>query len=419
MKITHRVNSIIFIIYLFKPIGCVDKAAAEASKIVGVLTASLDDTIAQLQLSSDGWAVIVDDLAIRVTDIIDDNKDELLQVVKNDIVNTVDRFPGRVGIEFRCNSDFLRDRIIADLVRIKMRLIGGKPMDLVPSMCSVIPSAFILQNKPDVIDFFGYNLDRGKDVKIYMLHRNGFKEDVTFALSQPSHYHWVLNLGYNGLTPKDSSDKIVINWGNKEVSSIPIVHPEPKICQSIPFTIKNTTTPTFVPEKIEGDEIFGGNKVKINLVVFLRNDKNSVWASVTMLASEWEKDKDERSTDKTAAHGSKEFLIFQAPYGKEIEKIEGSKVLAFSRTYSTSVDNEEVLEPMESGMGSYRLFVNKKNQRVIGTYTGVQLIFTRIPIVLKEISNCVSSNAIYGLSKNQQKLILQKSAMKFQDIRGR
>jgi hypothetical protein len=91
-----------------------------AEKAVAVL----DKAIETLESESANWRMV-----------LEDTRDKLIQegqsTIANEVSNVLSRTVSDIGIEARCYTDFLRDRVKEDLVRIRAS-ITGEELSLTP-----------------------------------------------------------------------------------------------------------------------------------------------------------------------------------------------------------------------------------------------------------------------------------------------
>ncbi|GAB4032938.1 hypothetical protein GCM10028809_32930 [Spirosoma gilvum] len=377
------------------------KLSSTIKEVTNSLIQALDNSIDRLSSQSDDWRQEANDIAAQVTQLVGDSKDDILQTIKGDVINTVDRLPAKIGTEFRCDADFLRNRLKQDLQRIKAKLLGGNPPMLEPVLCDVVPSGVVMELKPNMVELFGYDLDRQKDVKVFLVNKTG-RQEVTGNLSQPSHYHWVLNVGSNGVPFTANSNEIVVQFGDREVSSIPVIQPRPKICASKSVNIANLNDIDFVPPKIKGDGDFAGHGPSCYASIQIQHDAKRIWATVSMDATEW--CGNSPCGDKTQARGQKDFQLWTAPEGFAIEKI-SSQISQTAQYIDTNHDPDQISEGGEL-VRTFR-FIGDTGGNEAGTRTSVHIDFNKLSVVLKETNDCVSTTEIARLPIDARTFVLK------------
>lgn len=233
MKKTHHIKvnsqgqrSIISILCLYIFIllsGCITPKlpSDEAVKV-------FDDAIDRLVASSDSWQ-----------DVLEDTRDELIKqgqsTLANEVSNVLSRAISDLSIEARCYTDFMRDRVKEDLIRMRAKLTGENP-SLTPVFCNPTPKTVDMNLPPErrpFVQISGYNLDAA-NVTIYLLDIQGQQSDVTFALGNPSRYLLTLNLGGNGVPLTNLSDKLIFVLSREETRSINIIQPFTPTPRSVP-----------------------------------------------------------------------------------------------------------------------------------------------------------------------------------------
>lgn len=147
----------------------------------------------------------------------------------NEVNNLLMRAPSQVGAEFRCDTDFLRARLGQDLASIKERFLGHPVQAKEPAFCNVVPlsvdTKLISEGRLSVLEFYGYDFDTSTSVEVLLETADGSRVPVTQHLSKPTHYHMTLNLGSNGVQLPAGARRFVLQWNNKEISTITISQP--------------------------------------------------------------------------------------------------------------------------------------------------------------------------------------------------
>jgi hypothetical protein len=95
-----------YLIFNFLLAGCIDFQPAVKS-VVEIL----DEAIVRMESQSISWQ-----------GVLEDTRDELIEnghtLVSNDVSNILSRAISDIGVEARCYTDFLRDRVKEDLIRL-------------------------------------------------------------------------------------------------------------------------------------------------------------------------------------------------------------------------------------------------------------------------------------------------------------
>ncbi len=170
---------------------------------------SIDNAVAVLDVNSEEWQQTLTDL---LDTAIADGSSAASALVRHEVTELLERGVAAVGGEFRCNVDFLADRIRQRLIRLKGMVLGQMVAPTPPAFCMVVPSAIETSLVPGTvpfIDFYGYDFDFGI-LEIYVEGDNGSLDDVTADLDIPTHYNMTLNLGANGVQLDSNSKRIVL-----------------------------------------------------------------------------------------------------------------------------------------------------------------------------------------------------------------
>ena len=193
----------------------------------------LDDAITRLEGQSISWQGVLEETRDRLID-------EGQSTIANEVSNVLSQTVSDVGIEARCYTDFLRDRVREDLIRIRATLTG-ETLTLRPVFCNPTPSIVDLNLPADRrthIEISGYNLDVA-NIQAQLVDNANQLSDVSNALASPSRYLLTLNLGSNGVPLDASSDKLlfVLPDGTKSVNII-----QPAAPTAVPQPVAYTVT---------------------------------------------------------------------------------------------------------------------------------------------------------------------------------
>lgn len=137
-----------------------------------------------------------------VTRVAHDFPEQVNETVRTSLQHLALRIVGQVGVEFRCNIDFLGARVLSVLIALRTELLGGPPAEpLPPALCSAVPAQISLRDAAEnrsEVSFYGYDLDHrdrnGNLVQVALLRRNGERYVVPeSAVGRTSHYQITLN----------------------------------------------------------------------------------------------------------------------------------------------------------------------------------------------------------------------------------
>jgi hypothetical protein len=338
--------------------------------------AVLDQAIAGLADESADWQIILQDAISSLTD-------EAHVALRSDLNMLLQRAPANIGTEFRCDIDFIRKRIRQDLINIKAKLLNLPVPDKEPALCAVVPlavDAALVPQDVNRVEFYGYDFDT---TPVQVLLRNGGTDvDVSGFLDRPTPYHLTLNLGGNGVQLSSASQRFLLKWKDREISSIGIIQPATPVCA----TDKEEFQPNsigYTPPHTRGDREFDGNGPDVDVTVSLSHTDNSVSALVTMSAVETE-------SDWTTASGSETFTFNYAPKpGWKISQILSQAESA--KQYRDDTHGDDTFAG--SGPVANYTFVGDTDGDDVGE-TSVKIDFAQITVELVENKNCVSALAV-------------------------
>ncbi len=242
----------------------------------------LDDAIDTLDSNSKQWQ-----------QVLRDTQRELVEAgqstLSNEVSNLLSKSLSDVGIEAKCYTDFMRDRVKDDLKRIRANLTN-ESITLKPVFCKPTPSSInfdlVEQGRVNSIEIAGYNLDSA-NIQVF-LDNGQRKYDFTTALAVPSRYLMTLNVGANGVRLTDKSNKIIFKQGQRIISTVNVIQPikrEKEIVYQIP-TLKR-----ICPRHIRGDRDFAGHgpNVTASAKIIVKNQRE-LFLQVYLNAKETQKD---------------------------------------------------------------------------------------------------------------------------------
>jgi hypothetical protein len=347
---------------------------SSTNKVVQVL----DQGISTLNSQSANWQEVLNK-------IIQDLPTDVSNTVKSDVSNLMQRTVASTSGEVRCDADFFRVRVQQWLQEIKAKYLGGNPPVIEPHLCSVVPGAIDMglpPNQRNLIEFFGYDFDQAQ-IQVFVKTNNGQLNNVSQYLQKQTHYHMTLNLGSNGVVLDANSQAIVLRWKNADISTISVIQPAPKVCE----TSYKEFTPnaiSYIPPHVgNGDTEFDGNGPNVYCSVSLLNYSDHIDVCIYM-------DARETQSDWTEARGTKQYTIFNADPDKTIEKI----VTPVSASFSYTDTNHDDDFFGGNGCVSSFNFVGDTDGDEAGTRTCVTLAFNSIRLQIKEKGDCVSTESL-------------------------
>jgi hypothetical protein len=323
-----------FLIITFIFAGCIDTKGPTKS-IVEIL----NEAISTLDNQSANWR-----------QVLEDTRDELIKnghtIVSNDVSNMLSRAISDFGVEARCYTDFLGDRVKEDLIRLRAKYTGEK-LSLVPVFCVPNPRtvdfALVQAGSVKAIEIDGYNLDAAQ-IKVYLIDNRNQRTDVTSALANPTRYLITLNLGSNGVRLTTKSNKILFKLSSNEEQSVNIIQPIPQE-ESDRFT--PPASEKLCPDKIgNGDKDFNGHGPDVNASakLFIKNE-SELWVRISLHVKE-------TRSDWTEARGTWEYSLWSTPIGDKITEYAPSG----QSTAAYKDDNHQLDRPSVEGSGLVQSF---------------------------------------------------------------
>ncbi len=204
----------------------------------------------------------------------------------HEVSDILSRAVSDVGIELRCDIDFLRDRVKEDLKRLRATLTK-ETVKLVPVFCQATPKVIDMHVAPERrthIEISGYNLDVAS-VQVFLENNQNQRINVSNALASPTRYLITLNLGSSGVPLDLHSSKIIFELGGGETRSVNIIQapPPPPVIKVVAL---NFTYWTGDEDKDNdgghvGAEVIYKGQVVADGTTQAPNDPNTVWRDET------------------------------------------------------------------------------------------------------------------------------------------
>jgi hypothetical protein len=239
------------------------------------------------------------------------------------------------------------------------------------------------------VEFYGYNFPQANDLGVFLEGAGGGRVNVTSKLDKPTTYAMTLKFGANGVQLDNSSARLVLEWGGKQVSSVAVIQPTTPVCTSKVQTVSPGTIGPFVPRKIgTGDNDFDGNGPSVNAEVSLIQTAQALSARVHMHARE-------TKDDWTEVDGWQTYQLYAPEPGWRIDQVVGKT--SSSHHY---VDSNQTEDSFDLGTGELVrrfVYVGDTDGDEAGTRTGVRVTFNDIHLVLVQTANCVPDTAIKNL----------------------
>lgn len=287
---------------------------------------------------------------------INDLPKDVQSTVRNELNSLLQRGIAAAGAEGRCDIDFIGDRVLQGLIRIRAGLLGQESPVREPKLCSADPTLIPMAefeadpSRFPSINLYGYDFDVQPDMQV-LLTENGVVTDVTRDrngvkhLNLQGHYRMVLNLGPNGVRLTRQSQKISVVWDGKPLAEIPVNQSRPR-CVVRSHPIDGIGTSVVRARLLAGDPEFGTNQPHVDAGVRLMNQGTHVDAEVWIDAVE------ARNGD-THGSGRSVFTIYSPPDGWKVHRI----VTPDSDSIGYYHDTDWEMDPfVRAGAGPVALF---------------------------------------------------------------
>lgn len=363
MKVSRKINLYIRLVsgvffILVSLIACIENPAEIAAQ-------SIDDAVQSITSEADDFQEILR----RLEEQLDQIKG-LEKEFGNDVADIATRSIAQAGVEFKCSADFVRDRVVEDLNRLKREILGKNTSPPQPKICTVEPAGGVdlgrvRDGEINNLIFYGYNFDPNNLPTIKSVSSGRSKEISSRYLSIPTHYQLSLNLSNmyrDGLFNDLALDRLEFLWKSGEVSTMNLNHP---VCRRIRRSFEPQPI-TVVPKRTTGDSEFGGNGPWILTDTKLSISGNAIVINVVMDAQE--------TGGGTKAHGERTVRVVTADAGFTINQIQGQTFI--EKNYTDSDHEVDVF----TGSGPIREF------RFVGDTSGDDIGETRVTITFRPIT---------------------------------
>jgi hypothetical protein len=331
---------------------------------------ALDNAIESLNQNSAEWQTIVN----RLLADLDGFDSDLASLIRVEVQNLLDRGVAVIGSEFRCNVDFIGNRMRNSLLRLKQDYFNSDVLvpPLAPFVCTVVPSPIdriLIPDRLSVLEFYGYDFDLD-NVNLYVQESNGTRENISEYLDKSTHYHMTVDLGTSGVELTAQHDKLVLIYNFEEIAIVKIIQGSTELDSFFPGSR------TFVPPHTRGDTEFAGHGPEVTCRVEL----SIIGLENNMIQSRIEMSAVETGGDLTTAEGTDTHIIYTAPPGKKIKEISGITYDQFEY-----LDSNTTLDWFARGSGgpvSHYEFVGDSEGVDAGTDTRVTVEYNRLTVEL-------------------------------------
>jgi hypothetical protein len=253
------------------PIDRVDegiKVVEESRKTMEKTVRTLDIGIDTLGKESKNWRQVLETTRAEITKDLENSRvkitDDVRSTIKNEITDLINHGVATTGTEFRCDADFVGQRMRQALImqrnelakQVGISLREAEPRQ--PKVCLVEPETIDVSRIPNGLNklkISGYDFDI-LDVKVLL--KNDDREiDVSKSLARLSSYQVILNLGSGGVQLSPNSRMLIVTANGQEVSSIHIIQ-QPVVPMWVPLPSSG---------QVPRDAVVGGQVSSQNLYV--------------------------------------------------------------------------------------------------------------------------------------------------------
>lgn len=347
---------------------------------------ALDDAIYRLENQSSNWQAVLQDTMSKLTS-------DIQTTVRNELANVASRSVAQAGVEFRCNADFIGKRVRDELIRIKAEYLQQPVPQVEPALCQVVPPAIDRESVPGHVkqlEFYGYNFNDASNLQVFLEHLGGRRSDVTGSLDRPTHYVMTIKFGASGVQLDSTSERFVLVWGGREISTIGVIQPPTPVCEEKIISIQPGSI-TYMPPHVFGDKDFDGNGPRVIADVRLSVGPRDIVARIYM-------DAKETKSDWTEARGTTVNTIYTADPDWRIDQVLGPLV-----SHHEYIDNDDhVSDSFDLGGGGLVrrfVYVGDTGDDEAGTRTKVDVTFNQIRIRVVKATHCVPAGTVRQLHK--------------------
>jgi hypothetical protein len=392
LSFSRSARLVCILVFLGSASGCglvdaIKSFIAPAKNAVADAVSAIDKATNALANQSADWQQVLKDLEGQLTQ-------EAESTVRNDVANILSRSISQGGVELRCDGDFLRNRVREALLGLKAKLLGQAVPPPGPALCQVVPVAVDRAAVPDHVkqlEFYGYDFDTTQDIHVFLESTGGARDDVTNALDRPTHYAMTVKFGGNGVNLQPNSQRFVLQWSGKDISTVAVIQPETPVCQSKVDNILPSNVTYRPPKMGPGDAEFGGHGPHVTVTVLLTTTSKAVSATVTM-------DAQETQADWTHASGSQEFALYNSPPGWRVDQLVGPKESTLDYTDNTTNVDDHFDRPAGEPARHFKI-VGDTGGSEAGTRTGVDIAFNELHVTLVQDEHCVADRALIDVRR--------------------
>jgi hypothetical protein len=320
--------------------GCKDAekaadAAKEASDALTNATDIVDKGANNIQEDQGQYAQIIQDTISQLKGVADKLPKDVQSTLSTEVTQLSDRSVAKAGVEFHSSVDFLAQRAVQGLQRLKAALTGKPLPPSEPAFDTVSPEQLMLSLAPErrtSVLLYGWDMDhadaKGNLCGIVLQTDDGRTIPLPEArIGRTTHYQLTLNTSgtdFESLLTQNHVSKMVVSW-NGQTSGLPQVLVAQKPAPTAHTEVRTVRDvgggefPPFVPPHTRGDADFdtGDNNKPMDIRVIGQTmiQGNRVIARVYMWAYE------PRPNFTTAQGWSAWKSIYQADAGWQITHV--------------------------------------------------------------------------------------------------
>ena len=343
--------------------------------------AVIDNGIRDIQQNSVMWSSILQRVANQLPR-------EVSETIRVDAQTLANRSIQTAGVEFRCDVDFLGNRAIQGLQRLKAELLNQSVPPVTPAFCVLDFPSIDLQVDPSswsTVILSGYDLDV-KDrtnslLTILLLTQQGTTIPLPEAqIGRTTHYQVALNLG--GMASQFYSNhvvKLLVSWNgsNEGYPQIIVIPWQP---QQVTETVMIGTTGPYYPPNTHGDGDFDtddGNATSLVLEGQMQKTDQYLQNRMHMYARE-------PGGDNTAVDGwSAWSRAYTAPQGWRIVEVRPSNN-SYLTAQVTVHDRLTYSRPAGEIVDFFEAWVDREGDEA-GTWTRVIAHWRPLEITREEV----------------------------------
>jgi hypothetical protein len=157
------------------------------------------------QISTD-WQQTVKDLEKEI-------KNDVSDIIQNDLTNFTQSTIASIGVEYKCDLNFTKDFAAKEMRKLRNRwrstvLLPPLAIPIRAKVCSPVPS--VINQSVTEVTFFGYDMIKGQ-IRLFLEFKNNTREDITDKyLSNLSEFRCNVIIGGSGLKPLPEHKRIVL-----------------------------------------------------------------------------------------------------------------------------------------------------------------------------------------------------------------